>query len=68
MRLTGKALRVLQAVPRDAWATAGEIAARLKGFNAMSVAMIIRYRLLGPFVTARQRMNRRRSWEYRRIV
>lgn len=66
VRLAGKALSVLEAIPRDGWATAGEIAARL-GVTAMSVAMIIRYRLLGPFVTRRLRPSRKLKWEYRRL-
>jgi len=67
-RLQGKALRVLRAIPRDAWLTAGEIAARV-GMHAMGVAMIIRNRLLWAFVTRRpaRRSGRRVRWEYRRL-
>lgn len=69
MRPTGKARRVLEAIPRDAWLTAGEIGARI-GMHAMSVAMIIRNRLLWAFVDRRpaQRKRRHVRWEYRRLT
>jgi len=69
VRLAGKAWRVLEAIPRDAWLTAGEIGAKI-GMHAMSVAMIIWSRLLWAFVDRRpaQRERKHVRWEYRRLT
>ena len=65
--LTSRAERILEALSRDRWMRAGEIAKRV-GLAAQAVALIIKNELLYAYVERRPARGQRWRWEYRRIT
>ena len=65
--LTSRAERILEALSRDRWMRAGEIARRV-GLSAQRVARVIKSELLYVYVERRPARRQPWRWEYRRIA